>query len=165
MRLLRILSIAFGVMLAGCTTNAPPAAPLATVSPAGPTTPGQPTPVPMVPGASQGTVPAGSPAFALRESPPDLGCDAIGIEYTTITFRIDPTASEPVTAITDTGVSLQTHWAAGFRAGTADERVIRDPNGQVVAKDGDVVPASGQLGGYFMCLGPESLFVLLQAPQ
>ena len=164
MRILPILSLTVAVALSGCTIDpSRSAAPSSMASPA-PGTPGGPTPVPAVPGASQDVAPAGSPAFELRESPPDLGCDSIPVEYTTVTFRIDPAAVEPVTAITDTGLSLETAWAAGFRAGTAAERVVRDPNGQVVVKDGDVVPVSGRLGGYFMCLTPRKLFVLLQAP-
>jgi hypothetical protein len=169
MRLRRTLPIFLGLALAACATNAPSTASPATMAPAVPTTPGEPTPVPIVPGANQGAAPAGSPAFALRESPRDLACDAIGVEYRSVTFRIDPAASEPVTAVTDLGTTLLTHWEQGFQAGAMGELLIRDPNGQIVVKDGDVLVVPGaawpRLSGYFVCLAPNKLFVQLQAPQ
>ncbi len=169
MRLLRISPIFLGLALAACATNAPSPGSVSNVATSSPTTPGEPTPVPILPGASQDAAPAGSPAFALRESPPNLGCDAIGVEYQSVTFRIDPAASEPVTAITDSGTTLLTHWERGFQAGAAGELLIRDPNGQVVVRDGDVLVVPGgtwpRLGGYFVCLAPDALFVQLRDPQ
>lgn len=112
-----------------------------------------------------------APQLVLRTAPPDLGCDTIGWEgepYHTLTFRIDPTAAEHVTAVSDTGVQLMTFWSAGFVPGTITERVIRDPAGQVVARDGEVlaVPAAAfpELHGYFVCLSPTKLYVLLTKP-
>ena len=37
-----------------------------------------------------------SALIVLDETPDNLGCDAIGIEYMTMTFRIDPAAAEPI---------------------------------------------------------------------
>jgi hypothetical protein len=164
MRLLRILPIFLGLALAACATNAPSTASTSTVAISSPI-PGEPTPVPVVPGASQDAAPAGSPAFGLREIGPSQGCDAIGVEYRSVTFRIDPAASEPVTAITDTGTTLLTHWEHGFEAGAAGELLIRDPNGQVVVKDGDALMVSGRLGNYFVCFAPDELFVQLESPR
>ena len=94
----------------------------------------------------------------------DLGCDSIGIDYKTMTFRIDPAAAEQVSAMTDTGVSLITNWPAGFKAGTAGERVVRDVAGMVVATDGETFKAGEQLHGYYVCLAPTKLYVMLAAP-
>lgn len=112
----------------------------------------------------QPATPSLSSAIVLRPAPADLGCDSIGVEYQSVTFHIDPAATEPVGAVTDTGVSLVTHWAAGFRAGTAAERVVRDPAGQVVVADGDVLKVGQRLHGYFVCLSHSALYVLLTDP-
>ena len=110
----------------------------------------------------------GSSGIVLRQAPADLGCDAIGVEYHEATFHIDPAATEQVSALTDTGVSLLTYWSAGFQPGTPVERVVRDPAGRVVVADGDVftIPAAAQprLHGYFVCLGSNELYVLLADP-
>jgi hypothetical protein len=97
-----------------------------------------------------------------------MTCDAIGVDYHNVTFHIDAEAAEQVFAVADTGVPLVTYWAAGFLPGTAAERVVRDPAGQVVVADGDVYPipeaAQAQLRGYFVCLAPDALYVLLADP-
>ena len=80
-----------------------------------------------------------SAVIVLHETPDNLGCDSIGIDYTTMTFHIDVAAAEQVSAMTDTGVSLVTYWPAGFKADTAGERVVRDAAGQVVATDGEML--------------------------
>jgi hypothetical protein len=114
---------------------------------------------------------ASAAALVLREAPANLGCDTMGWQgepYTSLTFRIDPAAAEQVSAVSNTGAELQTFWAAGF-VGSATERVIRDPAGQVVARDGEVlaVPAAAfpRLHGYFVCLNPDKLYVLLADPE
>jgi hypothetical protein len=70
--------------------------------------------------------------------------------------------------MTDTGVSLATYWAAGFQPGADTERVVRDTAGKLVVTDGDVlqVPPAAypRLAGYFVCLGPDKLYVLLADP-
>lgn len=76
----------------------------------------------------------------------------------------DPAATEQVSAITDTGVSLVTYWAAGFRAGTDAERVVRDPAGQVVVAEGEVLEVGQRLHGYFVCLSTNALYVLIADP-
>jgi len=102
-----------------------------------------------------------SGAIVLRETPADLGCDSIGIDYTSMTFHIDPAAAEPVSAMTDTGVSLETSWPPGFTAG---EGAVRDATGTVVVTDGDQIQGGQELHGYFVCLGPTALWVMLPRP-
>jgi hypothetical protein len=119
--------------------------------------------------AAPSAAPSGpaSGSIALHAAPADLGCDAMPVEYRNVTFQIDPAAEEPVTAQTDTGKSLPTFWSAGFQ-GTADERVVKDPTGQVVATNGEklAIPqgALPRLHGYFVCPSTDALYVLLEDP-
>ena len=118
-------------------------------------------------GAPTAGVPSGS-TIDLHEAPANLGCDTIGVDYRSMTFHIDPAAAEPVSATTDTGVTLVTYWSVGFVPGTDSERVIRDPAGKVVVRDGEVlqVPPAAypRLAGYFVCLGTNNIYVLLNDP-
>jgi hypothetical protein len=122
-----------------------------------------PTSASLAPSPSEGST------IVLREAPANLACDAIGVDYKSLTFRIDPHAQEQVAAETDTGVSLATYWSAGFRPGTDRELNVRDSNGEVVVADGDLlqVPAAGypRLQGYFVCLAPDKIYVLATDPQ
>jgi hypothetical protein len=99
-----------------------------------------------------------------------MGCDTIGVDYKSMTFHIDEAAAEQVSAMTDTGVTLQTYWSAGFQAG-ADrygKGVIKDSAGQVVVTDGDVlaVPPAAypRLAGHFVCLGTDKIYILDKDP-
>ena len=105
-----------------------------------------------------------SGSIVLHGTPVDLGCDSIGIDYTTMMFHIDPAAAEPVSAMTDTGVSLITYWPVGFTLGAAAERVVRDVAGMVVATDGETLKVGEQLHGYYVCLAPTKLYVMLARP-
>ena len=128
-------------------------------------------------GASSGTAPTPSPTaepaaspspvpgFVLHTGPATGGCDAIGLEYQSLTWRIDPAAEEAVTGITNTGGTVLTTWAPGFTAGTAAERVIRDPAGVIVVRDGDQLRVGDRLAGYYVCLGTETLSVFTRDPQ
>ena len=115
--------------------------------------------------AATASAAAASSRIVLHQAPANLGCDSIGVEYRGVTFHIDPAATEPVSAVADTGVSLVTYWSAGFHAGTAAERVVRDPAGQVVVADGDTLAVGQRLHGYFVCLAPDALYVLLADPR
>ncbi len=120
--------------------------------------PSQPQPSqPAVTGSAGATLP-------LRVNQSD-GCDTIQVQYRTATFRIDPAAADPVTAITDQGASLQTFWASGFEGGSAGDPVVRDPDGQVVAADGEVltipVGAFPILHGHWVCPSEDALYVFL----
>jgi hypothetical protein len=121
------------------------------------------------PGATAGATTAATAApssasIVLHETPANLGCDSIGIDYKSMTFHIDPAAVEQVTAMTDTGVSLATYWPASFTAGTAGERVVRDAAGVAVLTDGETLKVGEQLHGYYVCLGPTKLYVMLTSP-
>jgi hypothetical protein len=123
------------------------------------------------PGASAPSAEAPSASAAgvtLRMIPDGTACDSIGISYKSVTFEIDPAAVDPVTAITDEGVSLRTFWSPGFVGGPAEDPVVRDPEGQVVAADGDVLPVPGdaypRLKGYFVCTAPDALYIFLAEP-
>jgi hypothetical protein len=145
-----------------------PAVPVpASVPPAEPTAPetsAPASPAPSTPAAS----PSSATTIVLREAPAGMGCDAIGVDYTSLTFRVDPAATEQVSAVTDTGVTLATYWAAGFLPGNDSELLVRDPAGEVVVAHGDTlsVPSGTypRLQGYFVCLAPDRLYVLLADP-
>jgi hypothetical protein len=145
------LSFALVVFATACQSSPASGAPVATATGGAPTS-----------GAPSGST------IDLNEAPANLGCDTIGIDYRSMTFHIDPAATEQVSATTDTGVTLVTYWSAGFVPGTDSERVIRDPAGKVVVKDGEVlqVPPAAypRLAGYFVCLGTNKIYVLLNDP-
>jgi hypothetical protein len=121
---------------------------------------------------TQGTTSPGATtapsSTTLRVAPANLGCDAIGVDFRRVTFHVDPTAAEPVVAAADSGRLLLTYWSAGFQLGTAAERVVRDPSGQVVVTDAEALPIPQanwpRLHGYFVCPAPDALYVLLVDP-
>lgn len=115
------------------------------------------------------TVPSAEDApIQLRQARGDFGCDTIGVPYRVVTFHIDPGETEQVTAIADTGKVLRTFWSAGFRGGSVDEKVVRDPAGAIVAVDGEVLgipqDAWPRLHGHFVCPSPDSLYILTPDP-
>jgi hypothetical protein len=155
------LAVSAVLALGGCTAGAAETPP-----PSGETPPPSPSPTPPAPTSAP-------PAIVLNRSPADLGCDSIGwpddVErFRSLTFRIDPAAAEQVMAVSDTGVELETSWAPGFEPGSATERVVRGPDGQVVARDGEVVDlpeaANPELHGYLLCLTPTTLDVMERRP-
>ncbi len=109
------------------------------------------------------TGPAGDGVIELSRAPDDLGCDAIGVPYRSVTFVIDPAAGQDVTVQTDIGSSLATAWQAGFVGGPAADRTVLDASGAVVARDGDVLEipddAWPNLHGYFVCPSQSVLYV------
>jgi len=106
--------------------------------------------------------------LVLHRAPADLGCDALGIPFHRVTFRIDPSATEQVVGVTDTGATLLTYWADGFVGGIGDHPEIFDASGAIVASDGTVlvIPLGAwpRLHGYFVCPGLDALYVLLEDP-
>ena len=150
-RSIAIVVIAWVVV--GCIgTSSPSAAPSVT------------TPSDAPSAAPSGESPSGG-GLVLQPAPANLGCDTMAVQYRSVTFKVDPAAADPVTATTDGGATLKTFWSVGFVGGAAD---VQDPNGQVVAKDGDVLEipqdAFPRLKGYFVCPSSEALYVLLQDP-
>jgi hypothetical protein len=119
------------------------------------------------PATQSGWAPFPGASFQLNVAPGDLGCDTIGVPYRQVMFKIDPTASDPVTALTDTGTTLRTFWSAGFQGSAADKTVL-DPSGVVVAADGEIlmIPegAFPRLRGYFVCPSTDAVYVLSADP-
>jgi hypothetical protein len=90
------------------------------------------------------------------------------VDYREVTFRIDPAATDQVTALADMGTVLRTFWSAGFRGGSAAEKAVFDPAGAAVVTDGEVLAipqgAFPRLHGYFVCPSPDALYVLIADP-
>jgi hypothetical protein len=103
-------------------------------------------------------------AIELSHAPENLGCDAIGAPYRSVTFVIDPAAGQDVTVETDIGSTLATAWQSGFVGGPATDRTVLDLSGAVVARDGEVLEipddAWPNLHGYFVCPSQSVLYVL-----
>ena len=92
-------------------------------------------------------------------------CPLMGAQR--VTFRIEPEAPDPVLAVDRRGATMHVFWSPGFVPGTLDDPVVRDPAGQVVARDGErlTVPPTGfpKLHGYAVCFG-DGIYVLLVDP-
>jgi hypothetical protein len=122
------------------------------------------------PGMSPTPDPSAAPgeAFQLNLAPANLGCDAMGVPYRSATIRFAPAGPQQVSAVTDPGAILKTVWSEGFVGGPHDDPSILDPEGRVVARDGEVViipvGAWPRLNGYFVCPSPDALFILLTDP-
>ena len=105
---------------------------------------------------------------SLDRVPDNIACDAIGVDYTSVTFHIDVTATPQIWAVADTGASLLVRWVSAFAAGTGTEPTVVDGSGTVVLEDGDTLdlPEAGwpDLHGHMVCPGPNSLTVLDEAP-
>ena len=97
----------------------------------------------------------------------DQGC-MLAATPRLVTIRIDPTAAEQVVAIEPNGAQYHMWWSRGFVGGRAEDRVVLDPNGAVVAFDGQVLtnPPDGfpELRGHTVCAGSGSLWVFLAGP-
>jgi hypothetical protein len=123
------------------------------------------TPSAAPPDAAPSSPVASGAGLVLQPAPANLGCDTMAVPYRSVTFKIDPSAADQVTASTDQGGTLRTFWSVGF-VGRAAE--VQDPRGQVVARDGDVLQipqdAFPRLKGYFVCPSTDALYVLLQDP-
>jgi hypothetical protein len=63
-------------------------------------------------------------------------------------------------AIGPDGGVFDVYWAPGFAGGDVSNPVVRDPNGAVVARDGEVVEGP-LLHGYTICATGYSLKILL----
>ncbi len=106
--------------------------------------------------------------IVLDRAPENLGCDALPVDYRTVTFNIDPDADPQVWGVTDRATWLKIRWDSTFH-GTADPvPVVVDGAGKVVARDGDVLVIPGgawpDLHGHFVCPAATELFVLDSAP-
>ncbi len=108
-------------------------------------------------------------SIQLRLMPADEPCYLVAVRQP-LTFRIDPAADEDVVAVAADGTRYHVWWSEGFRGGTATDPVVRDPTGQVVARDSEVleVPDQNQgwhtLHGYRVCATGDSIYVFLAGP-
>ena len=121
------------------------------------------------PTATPGSSPTAGPGALVLDRVPDAtACDAIGVDYTSVTFHIDVTAAPQIWAVADTGTSLLVRWTSAFAAGTGTEPTVVDGSGAVVLEDGDTLDlpeaAWPDLHGHMVCPGPSSLTVLDEAP-
>ena len=111
---------------------------------------------------------ASAAAIVLQRTGP-IGCDTIGIDYKSATIKIDAASDPDVWAETDTGKRIAVNWTNGFTATDGAAPVIKGPKGEEVARDGTKidVPAGAypRLVGYFVCLGPDAIWVLETDPQ
>ena len=121
------------------------------------------------PTATPGSSPTAAPGALVLDRVPDAtACDAIGVDYTSVTFHIDVSATPQIWAVADTGTLLLVRWASAFDAGTGTEPTVVDGSGAVVLEDGDTLDlpeaAWPDLHGHMVCPGPDSLTVLDEAP-
>jgi hypothetical protein len=147
-----IITFLFGALVLGCSPAAS-SSPVAEPSRA--------------PSAAPSQIASGTGIVLTRTGP--VGCDAIGVDYKSATIKIDAASDPDVWAETDTGKKIAVKWTEGFTATDASPPVINGPKGEEVARDGtkiDVPPdANPRLAGYFVCLGPDTLYVLATDPQ
>jgi hypothetical protein len=76
-------------------------------------------------------------------------------------FSIDPLAKEQVVAIARDNRRYLVWWAPGFVPGDVTNPVVRDPNGTVVARDGEILDGP-LLHGHTVCATSDSISVLLR---
>jgi hypothetical protein len=118
--------------------------------------------------APSGATASGSGIVLQRTGP--IGCDSIGINYTSATIKIDAAADPDVWAETEAGKKLAVNWTDGFTATDGTQTVIRGPKAEEIAREGTKVdvPADGsapRLAGYYVCLGTDAIYVLETDPQ
>ena len=151
MRILVTMAI-LGAFVLGC-------GPAASASPSAAAVPSQAT--------SAAPVASGAGIVLARTGP--IGCDAIGVDYTSATIKVDAASDPDVWAETDAGKKLALAWTDGFTATDGTPPVINGPKGEEVARDGTKidVPANAnpKLAGYFVCLSPDEIYVLETDPQ
>jgi hypothetical protein len=83
------------------------------------------------------------------------------------TIRLDATGREYAWVITGDGQRLDLWWQKGFVGGPPDDPTVRDPGGNVVARDGEIVvpgQANDALHGHALCAPEGSLYVMLDGP-
>jgi hypothetical protein len=155
-----VIGVILGAVVLGCS-------PAASVSPSAAAAPS----TAVAPSELSSTAPSaassGGTIVLTRTGP--IGCDTIGVDYTSATIRIDAAADPDVWAETDAGKKLAVRWTDGFTATDTSPPVIKGPKSEDVARDGTKidVPAAAypRLVGYFVCLGPDALSVLETDPQ
>jgi hypothetical protein len=126
-----------------------------------------PATAPPQPSAAPSQIASGAGLVLTRTGP--VGCDAIGVDYTSATIKIDAASDPDVWAVTDAGKKLALKWTDGFTATDGTPPVINGPKGEEVARDGTKITVPGdtnpRLAGYFVCLGSDAVLVLETDPQ
>lgn len=102
------------------------------------------TSAPPVKTAAASAEPSRGPDVVLQYAPADFGCDSIGWPsevpvFSTVRVAIDPAREPDVTAVSDTGRELTVQWVPGFFPGGGGQRIVLDPDGREVARDGQVI--------------------------
>jgi hypothetical protein len=97
--------------------------------------------------------------LTIRTAPDPNTCPAAGLPVP-MRFMIDPLAQEQVVAIAFDDRRYLVWWAPGFQAGDVTDPVVRDPNGVVVARDGELLEGP-LLHGYHVCATADSIYILL----
>jgi len=124
---------------------------------------------PSVVPASSAIPPVGSTGGIVLDRTPPIGCDAIGVDYTSATIRIDAASDPDVWAETEAAKKLAVKWTDGFTATDGSPPTIVGPKGEEVARDGTKIDvpsgAYPRLAGYFVCLAPDALSILETDPQ
>ena len=128
------------------------------------------SPSPSVAAPSSGTASAvASGAGIVLDRTPPIGCDTIGVDYKSATIRIDPASDPDVWAETEAAKKLAVKWTDGFSTTNGSPPTIIGPKGEEVAHDGTKIDvpsdAYPRLVGYFVCLGPDALYILETDPQ
>jgi hypothetical protein len=110
------------------------------------------------PSVSNPASPGVSPArLTIRTTPDPEACPGAALP-TPFRFKIDPLAEGQVLAIGQR--PYRVWWAPGFVGGDVTDPVVRDPNGAVVARDGELVEGP-LLHGYTICATGDSIIILL----
>jgi len=147
-----IVALLVGALVLGCNATASPS----------PTVGASQPPSAAATGAASGS------GIVLTRTPP-IGCDAIGVDYTSATIKIDPASDPDVWAETNAGKKLALKWTDGFTAKDGSPPVIGGPKGEEVARDGTKIDipadANPRLAGYFVCLGTDAISILETDPQ
>ena len=112
-----LITVVLGVLVVACSPAAS-SAPSAASSQLPSAAPSQP--------ASAG--PSGAGIVLARTGP--IGCDAIGVDYTSATIKIDAASDPDVWAETDAGKKLTIAWTDGFTATDATPACHQRPEGR-----------------------------------
>lgn len=105
--------------------------------------------------------------IVLRPAPenPGIGCDAVPSPWKFFIIRIDAFADDQVWAVNDKQGRMNVFWERGFIGGSSAVPIVVDPDGQVVARDGERIDvpeaAWPDLHGHFVCPGLDAIYILV----
>lgn len=97
--------------------------------------------------------------LVIRTTEDPNACPGAGVPFP-LRFQIDPRADEQVVAVARDGRRYLVWWAPGFEAGDVSDPVVRDPDGVVVAQDGEFLEGP-LLHGHTVCATSDSIYILL----